>query len=211
MNRTNLINYLIAKNNYTSYLEIGLAEGFNFSLVNCDIKESVDPFISEDHKTGDMIFTDELPEHILNMLTYRMTSDEFFEQNKKTYDIIFIDGLHEQYQVMKDIIHALDIISENGIILIHDCLPETEEAQIVPRCQVTWNGDVWKGIAELIKQGVNMKVIDTDCGIGIIKRIDNTKTLDLHPLVSNLTWNDFVNNRNELLHVISENEFISHD
>lgn len=140
-----------------------------------------------------------------------MTSDEFFEQNKKTYDIIFIDGLHEQYQVMKDIIHALDIISENGIILIHDCLPETEEAQIVPRRQVTWNGDVWKGIAELIKQGVNMKVIDTDCGIGIIKKIDNKKTLDLHPLVSNLTWNDFVNSRNELLHVISENEFISYD
>ena len=50
------------------------------------------------------------------------------------------------------------------------------------------------------------------CIFLIIKKIDNTtKTLDLHPLVSNLTWNDFVNSRNELLHVISENEFISHD
>lgn len=211
MDRTDIINYFIVKNNYTSYLEIGLAEGYNFNKVNCESKESVDPYLQEDHVIGDMIFTDTLPHYIEDMLTYRMTSDEFFAQNKKKYDIIFIDGLHEQCQVMKDIINALNALNKNGMIIVHDCLPETEEAQIVPRCCITWNGDVWKGVAELIKQGINMNVIDTDYGVGIIKKVDNENTLNLVPVVSKLTWDDFTSKRNELLHVISEKEFIEND
>ena len=35
-----IINYFIVKYDYTSYLEIGLAEGYNFNNVNCESKES---------------------------------------------------------------------------------------------------------------------------------------------------------------------------
>lgn len=211
MNRTGLINYLIKKNNYTSYLEIGLAEGLNYRQIQCEYKESVDPFIQKDHIRYDAQFIDTLPDGIANILTYRLTSDEFFAQNKKKYDIIFIDGLHEQYQVMKDVINALDAITERGVILVHDCLPESEEAQLVPRRQATWNGDVWKGVAELIKQGMIMKVIDTDYGIGIIRKTDNIDKVEFRPLVSTLTWQDYSENKAALLNIVSEKEFLKND
>ena len=52
-----------------------------------------------------------------------MTSDEFFSQNKETFDLIFIDGLHIHEQVLKDIDNSLNVLNENGVILLHDCLP----------------------------------------------------------------------------------------
>jgi len=44
MDHVDIINYLIERNNYQSYLEIGLGEGVNFLQVNCRYKESVDPY-----------------------------------------------------------------------------------------------------------------------------------------------------------------------
>ena len=97
MTRTDIINYLIRKYNYKSYLEIGLDTGVNYEHIQCDSKESVDPFFKEDHKNSrDLQFDSDIPQRIKDLLTYRLTSDCFFEQNTKTYDIIFVDGLHHE-------------------------------------------------------------------------------------------------------------------
>jgi hypothetical protein len=209
MTRTDIINFLIKQKKFKSYLEIGLDNGDNFKNIKCDLKESVDPFFKEDHKNGqDLQFDEDIPDEIKEMLTYRMTSDEFFEQNTKTYDIIFIDGLHLQEQVGKDIINSLKILNKNGYIVVHDCLPGNESMQIVPRQQISWNGDVWKAIYELIQQGLDIKVIDTDFGVGIIKYTDNDKLLH-YPKKSDITWKDFENNRNEIMNVIDEHTFLN--
>lgn len=209
MTRTDIINFLIKQKKFKSYLEIGLDNGDNFKNIKCDLKESVDPFFKEDHKNGqDLQFDEDIPDKIKEMLTYRMTSDEFFEQNTKTYDIIFIDGLHLQEQVGKDIINSLKILNKNGYIVVHDCLPGNESMQIVPRQQIGWNGDVWKAIYELIQQGLDIKVIDTDFGVGIIKYTDNDKLLH-YPKKSDITWKDFENNRNKIMNVIDEHTFLN--
>lgn len=209
MTKTDIINNLIEKYGYTSYLEIGLDTGIEYSKIVCKNKESVDPYIQEDHDVYDMRFNGELPENIKNLLTYRMTSDEFFAQNEKRYDIILVDGLHEQQQVARDIINSLNVLTDGGMIVVHDCLPGNERMQIVPRISAGWNGDVWKGVAELMKQGLVMNVVDTDWGVGIIRKQDN-KDVYIHlPEKSELTWRDFRENRNTLMHVISEQEFVS--
>lgn len=209
MTRTDIINFLIKHKKFKSYLEIGLDNGDNFKNIKCDLKESVDPFFKEDHKNGqDLQFDEDIPDKIKEMLTYRMTSDEFFEQNTKNYDIIFIDGLHLQEQVGKDIINSLKILNKNGYIVVHDCLPGNESMQIVPRQQIGWNGDVWKAIYELIQQGLDIKVIDTDFGVGIIKYTDNDKLLH-YPKKSDITWKDFENNRNKIMNVIDEHTFLN--
>lgn len=209
MTKTDIINNLIKKYGYTSYLEIGLDTGIEYSKIVCKNKESVDPYIQKDHDIYDMRFNGELPENIKVLLTYRMTSDEFFAQNEKRYDIILVDGLHEQQQVARDIINSLNILTDNGTIVVHDCLPGNERMQVVPRISAGWNGDVWKGVAELMKQGLVMNVVDTDWGVGIIRKKDN-KGIHIHlPEKSELTWRDFRENRNMLMHVISEQEFVS--
>lgn len=208
MNRTQIINYLILKNGYKSYLEIGLDNGMNFVNVLCNSKESVDPFFKEDHTELDFVFNDDIPEQLKRLLTYRMTSDEFFAQNKKKYDIIFIDGLHEQSQVARDIVNGIKCLNKGGIIVVHDCLPESELAQIVPRQKeaILWNGDVWKGVYELIQQGIDIQVLDTDFGCGLVRWTDDENILH-YPETSKKTWEDFEKDRDNMMNVIDENTF----
>lgn len=178
MTRTELLNQLIAKYHFKSYLEIGLDDAVNFQCINIENKESVDPyFVDESGSNGERIVTDENGEllpFIKEWLTYRMTSDEFFAQNKKTYDLIFIDGLHTKEQVSRDLINSLKCISDNGIIVLHDCIPICYDAQIVPRETQGWNGDVWKSLPCLSSQGLRYNVIDDDFGLGIVQKTQNT-------------------------------------
>lgn len=51
----------------------------------------------------------------------RMTSDEFFNANKNlVVDFVWIDGDHSYEQVKKDIMNAMNIIKDGGLIGGHD-------------------------------------------------------------------------------------------
>lgn len=159
MNRVEIINELIKRFNYNSYLEIGVQNGLCFNAIKVSDKVGVDP----DAKV---------------FVEYKMTSDDFFLNNKKTFDIIFIDGLHEAEQVYKDIINSLNCLNPNGTIVCHDMNPKTELAQKVPRESKVWNGDCWKAFFMIKKQYPNLEAftIDTDHGCGIIR--NNTNIVD---------------------------------
>jgi len=126
--RISIINYLIKKNNFKSYLEIGCDKDYLFSKVLIKKKIGVDP------KSGG---------------TKRMTSDFFFKKNKETFDIIFIDGLHIYDQVKRDVLNSIKFLKKKGIILLHDCLPRKISEQYIPRVRNLWTGDVWKVIVDL--------------------------------------------------------------
>lgn len=200
--RTDLINYLIEKYNFKTYLEIGLDDGYNYKRINCENKESVDPYFEQDHNKHDFTFSGELPYEILSILTYRLTSDDFFDANENNYDLIFLDGLHTEEQIGKDVVNAMKCLNENGFIIVHDCLPRSYEATITPRIQTEWNGTVWKGIVELTKQGLDIKVWDKDYGVAIIRKTNDENLLHL-PKKCEHSWDEFVNKRNELLNVIN--------
>jgi SAM-dependent methyltransferase len=206
MLRCDIINELILKNNYKTYLEIGLSKpDDNYNYIVCESKECVDPYEElpfEDYENSSILF-----QYIIdNILTYRMTSDDFFAQNKKTYDLIFIDGLHTKEQVAKDIINALKILNPGGKIVVHDCCPPSEEAQIVPRIQEEWTGDVWKTIPQLKKQGISFNTVYTDYGVCIIDYFENAHLLE-HIDNWEHDWNDYICNGMNLLNIITENDF----
>lgn len=192
ISRTDIINKLIKRYNYKNYLEIGTENpALNFDLINVENKISVDP----------------VP---IGKIDFIGTSDEFFDSisNSETkFDIIFIDGLHLEEQVYKDIINSLCHLSDNGTIVCHDCLPVTEDAQkriYVPGS--LWNGDVWKSIAKLRieRDDLEIKVVDTDHGCGIIRRGHNVP----YEINDNeLTYDYYTKNRNKLLNVITLSEF----
>ena len=75
--RTDIINYLIWKQGYRSYLEIGLDDPEpNFTKIRCELKESVDPYDPSSNFCA--AWTQEDLNRFLPYLTYRMTSDDFF-------------------------------------------------------------------------------------------------------------------------------------
>ena len=148
--RWDLIEYLIRKNNYSDYLEIGCDQDQLFSKVKIKNKTGVDP------SSGGSV---------------RKNSDDFFKDNKDKFDIVFIDGLHIYDQVKRDILNSVDCLKENGIILIHDCMPDNMSKQAVPRYRMIWNGDVWKAIVDLRqKEDLEIFTCSIDQGIGIIKK-----------------------------------------
>jgi len=202
MKRCQLINLLIQEKNYKTYLEIGVYKGENFKEIVCDIKDSVDPYISDNFNS--LLKNEEHP------VNYRMSSDEFFNNVASTlnykYDIIFIDGLHLTDQVDKDIENSLKYLNKNGTIVLHDCNPINYESQIVPRIYDYWSGDVWKSIVKLRScSNLDVFVIDSDTGLGVITKNGKIKKINK---IENLEWEYFDKNRKELLNLISSTDFL---
>jgi len=191
MKRTDIINALVKKYGYTSYLEVGTQDPTsNFDLINAECKVSVDPF-----PRGEVTFVG--------------TSDEYFESitDDVKFDIIFIDGLHHDDQVLKDIENSLNHLSENGTIVCHDCLPTTEDMQARDDHGREWTGDVWKAIAELRVERIDLdiKVVNTDYGCGIIRRGTN---IPYETSTNYKSYYHYNNNKWNMLNVISPEQFI---
>jgi hypothetical protein len=179
--RLDLINYFIKKNNYSSYLEIGCDQDEVFSKINID-KTGVDP------NSGG---------------TERLTSDDFFKKNKSSFDIIFIDGLHVYDQVKRDILNAVNVLNENGAILIHDCLPNKIWEQNVPRMNGSWTGDVWKVIPFLRSmENIDVYTCAADRGVGIIFKRPNRNILKLNLDFKKLTFKNYYYNYRSYMNIV---------
>lgn len=155
--RTDIINFLINRYGYKSYLEIGVLDvNVNFNRIIAQDKTGVDPNVMG--------------------IEYTMTSDEFFLQNTKSFDIIFIDGLHESEQVYRDIVNSLAVLNKGGTVVMHDCNPTSEIIQLVPSIRGgEWTGDCWKAFVRFRNESTeyDMFVVETDYGVGIIRKSVN--------------------------------------
>ena len=187
--RMEVVQGIINHKQYKSYLEIGTFDDELFSFIKCKNKIGVDP------SSGG---------------THRMTSDAFFSKNDQRFDCIFIDGLHHYNQVIKDIRNSLATLNDDGIILMHDCLPVSLGAQSVPRTEVNWNGDVWKAFVE---QRTNISLDCYTCyadhGIGVILKRKNRSPLNIiNKNFKKLKFLDFYNNHNELMNIIEYDDLL---
>jgi hypothetical protein len=188
MKRFDIINHLIEKHAYQSYLEVGTQGDYCISRVICPKKVGIDPKpVIESH---DYTF-------------YKMTSDEFFKSNTRTFDCIFIDGLHYCTQTFKDIYYSLKVLNDKGTIVVHDCNPSSEVRQIVPEKHLLgWNGDVWKAwIAYRNNPNLRMMVFDLDEGVGIIQR-GKQYPLGIRTKMVALEYNDLEENRQQWLNLV---------
>lgn len=181
--RTDLLNFLIYKYNYKNYLEIGVFYGDNFEKIECQNKVGVDP--GNNYK----------------FISHNMTSDEFFNQNQNSYDLIFIDGLHVKEQVIKDIENGLKVLNPQGTIVLHDCLPYSEESQSpIPYFVPIWLGNVWEAFAHYRQYpDLFMMTISTDFGLGLIKRGNQIP----YSLPETLNYKYFLQNTQELMNVVN--------
>ena len=182
-----IVQKIIDIKNFNSYLEIGTFKDELFSQIRCKKKVGVDPVSGG---------------------TIRKTSDQFFLENNDKFDIIFIDGLHTYKQVKKDILNSVKCLNQNGIILVHDCMPDSLGKQAVPRYKMQWNGDVWKAIVDL-RQNSNLDIYtcEMDQGIGVITNKSNSSLLRLEKPINKIKFKDYFDNYKEYMRVISLTEF----
>lgn len=192
MERFDVINYLIQKRGYKSYLEIGHNSGYNFRKINASRKISVDP-------------DDTLAKPI-----FKGTSNAFFKQNDEKFDIIFVDGLHHAEQVYKDIVNSLKALNDGGIIVCHDMLPPTKEHAAVPRIQQIWNGDCYKAFVQIRteRNDLLMRTIDTDWGLGLIQKLNEPTEYQFTTKGLEINFDNYFKNRNQWMNVIDKDEFL---
>ena len=187
MNRLDIIQTLINKVNANKYLEVGVCGGATFENVQCSYKVGVDPDTN-------------------SKATLHITSDEFFSSNNEKFDVIFIDGLHHSDQVYKDIKNALSCLNDGGYIVCHDMLPNEEITQVIPRQTSVWTGDCWKAWVLIRSEMSNLEmfVVDTDWGCGVIKR-GSQKTISIS---TDLSWLNFLIHKQEWMNIISVDKFM---
>lgn len=198
MLRYDIINYLIGRNDYKKYLEIGVEGGDALRQIQAEVKHGVDP--ASKHAT------------------HHVTSDTFFSElpEDEKYDIIFIDGLHVEDQVDRDIINSLNHLSPNGIIVVHDCNPPSawhqrpyEEAK-KNGCR-QWNGTVWRSMVKVraTRPDLEVRTVNTDWGCGLIRPSQNPpeKLMPDVPEGEALTYDWLAKNKTKALNLIDPREF----
>ena len=178
MNRIDLINTFIRERNYTRYLEIGCAGDASFHGVSCEEKVGVDPA-----RGG----------------TLRMTSDEFFTLASEPFDIILVDGDHAHPQVHRDVGNGLRLLKTDGVLVMHDCLPPTPEHEGPGFC-----GTAWRAFAKTRElPDLESYCLDLDWGVGIVERKKNTAAIQIGRRMDNLSYSDFLKNREAWMRPIS--------
>ena len=183
-NRITIIQNIIDRNKFNSYLEIGCYNDDCFAKINVTKKIGVDPFMG-----GNV----------------RMSSDDFFNINKDKFDCIFIDGLHTYEQVKRDIDNSLKCINENGVIIVHDCLPESIFEQAVPRSKRRFKGDSWKAIVEMrTRKNIDTYTCVVDEGLGVILKRKNYNLLNISVKdFKKLSFKDYYYNNKTYMNLIS--------
>jgi hypothetical protein len=201
MKKDEIINSLIEHYNFSSYLEIGIGSGGCFPKINCEDKTGVDP--NPIFRSSDVFIID---------------SDSFFEtiDTEDRYDLIFIDGLHLEEQVDRDIQNSLNHLSDDGLIVLHDCNPtsvhDIREDYYDWDTPVGrhWNGTVYRSVVKLQcnNPDVYFYTVDTDEGCGVInprKSQELFKTVFCEDLLNSFEL--FFLHKKDLLNLISIGEF----
>ena len=220
MNRIQIIQTLLDRIVGKTYLEIGSQNGDSFFKICAKRKLAVDPkfkipTIYRMRRTFSKMIRLEEERY------FEMTSDDFFlyKSNlfrKNKIDIALIDGLHTYKQSLRDVLSCLGHLSENGVIVIHDCNPQSEamaypssslqdaERLKLPGWAGYWCGDVWKTIVYLrsSRSDLNVFVLDCDFGVGLVARGKQEKLLGYSlGEIEHISYHEFESQRTRLLNL----------
>lgn len=197
-------------------MEIGVREGHVFFLIKCKNKIAIDPNFAFQWK--------QYIKKFISLLTgsqfYAMTSDDFFAKHAdkimptRKLNLALIDGMHEMDFALRDILNSLKYLSDDGFIIVHDCNPTSADRACSfeewrsRRYEGVWNGDVWKAIVYLIRNRKDLEVfvIDTDNGLGVIRRskgVKSTENIDAASFkeIQKMSYSDLEKNRTEFLNL----------
>lgn len=118
---------------HPNYLEIGChTAGLTARLAKvCGITTGVDIQRYDDWAIYEKEYS--------NLRLLEMSSDRYFELVRVgglniPYGLIFIDGDHEYSQVMRDVHNSLMCLDTDGLIVLHDSNPRTDENRKPEKC-----------------------------------------------------------------------------
>jgi hypothetical protein len=135
---SSVIALLVTTTSTKRYLEVGIARARVFNMVGryvdkavgIDINVQAESFISL--KNYEFLGLDST------------TALDLLIDRKELFDLIFIDGDHSKEMVLSDFKRCVNLVKEDGLILLHDAYPETKQQTTSLLC-----GDGYLAIEEL--------------------------------------------------------------
>lgn len=141
-------------------------------------------------------------------------------------DICLVDGWHTYDCAMRDLTSAYDLLADGGVLIVHDCLPASEQS-----ASPTWVSGFWCGVSYrayldfvLPRHDLDYCTVDVDYGCGIIFKKSAVNTINGMPSSdtrSRLTadwfavhnsgkvaYQFFMKNHAQLLRLVSARDFI---
>ena len=160
-----------------TYFEIGVHEGRCLQLSKC-ASIGVDPNLSLTHSI-------KAPVRLFNE-----SSDEFFQKRKrnerlfkKGIDFAFLNGASLSEHLLRDFINTEQYMSQDGVIIIDDILPEQAEMLTRERSTDVWCGDSYKVVRILKKYRPDLEIQVLNSfkgpfrtGMAVIKNVDPQST-----------------------------------
>tara|TARA_R100001082_G_C4338338_1_gene148882 strand:+ start:293 stop:985 length:693 start_codon:yes stop_codon:yes gene_type:complete len=172
----NIIEAILMNSRYTSFLELGISTGYLCPRLrdNCaNLERIVGVDINTELFRNATVMTAALSRNI----TYvNASTDEFFANNNEQFDCIFIDAMHEYEQCSRDFENALNVLTPDGLIFLHDTYPPDIEDTVPGR-----SGDVYRTYLDLVKrEDLEVLNIPLHLGLCIVRPIDpNNRILPL--------------------------------
>ena len=141
---------------------------------------------------------------------FQKTSDDFFDEAIRgneygsddimKYDVIYVDGDHTYDVSYRDLINSLDLLSDNGVILVDDISPPLGEEN---------DAQPWMSWIRLRSEREDLSMASILTGkenhIGVIKR-GSQETLDKECMEKYFNVDYFNENREFLLNIIDYQE-----
>jgi len=214
--KTDIVKHLSDLNGYRSYLEICTpTTGGEFAKVDAsrfDVCHRLMYRCPDD-------FADGLPIDFRVSAPDNTQCVEEMHREGRRYDIILVDSWHEYEPSYRDLRNALSLVTENGSIVVHDCLPPGDNLISPTHQPGPWCGVTFMAFIDFVTQNkaLNYRTVDADYGCGIIQRCNETP-IDV-PAALLEAWNErrgdpesafrfLQDNKQDLLRLVSIEEFI---
>jgi hypothetical protein len=99
-------------------------------------------------------------------------------------DICLVDGLHTYDCTTRDLTLAYDILSDGGVLVVHDCAPMTEAVASPIFAPDDWSGESYRSYLDFVltRDDLDYFTVDIDYGCGIIiknRAVDMAGPVDL--------------------------------
>jgi len=185
-----------------------LISGHKFDKVDSNlfkIKECINYYVEEHGQTYSKFGNAYYKDHDFPILPFDDYLKKIIAKNQK-YDVIFVDAFHTVEHTIRDLEAALSLLSKKGVIIVHDCCPDSE-ALVGPLKKGNWSGQTYEGYIRFLLKHSKFEnfVINIDYGCGIIRphvksKVKRDFAVDVDKLSS---WEYFWEHHNQLLNLES--------
>jgi hypothetical protein len=138
------------------------------------------------------------------------------------FDLVFIDSYHTYAASLRDLVYGMQLVNQNGIILIHDCFPPNIACTTPEYIRGEWCGLTFAAFLDIVlfTEGIHYITIDSDYGCGVVSKDNRLSQFSNPPADPKLLleWRMlpllqkypfFESHHRELLHLISAEEFVA--